>query len=64
MTGCILSQQMYKNKKTSLYNQFKKDKMKATDDFDDELKDLFAGMKQIAIKIKQDGMGSLEEGKT
>ena len=34
VTGCLLSQKMYKNKKTSLYNQFKKDKMKATDDFD------------------------------
>ena len=46
LTGCLLSQKMYKNKKTSLYNLFKKYNMKATDDlFDDELKDLIAGVK-------------------
>ena len=46
VTGCLLSQKMYKNKKTSLYNLFKKYNMKATDDlFDDELKDLIAGVK-------------------
>ena len=28
VTGCLLSQKMYKNKKTSLYNLFKKYKMK------------------------------------
>ena len=55
---------MYKNKKTSLHNLFKKYNMKATDDlFDDELKDLIAGVKWISNKAKQDGMGSLEEGK-
>ncbi len=44
--GCLLSQKMYKNKKTSLYNLFKKYKMKATDNlFDDELKDLIASVK-------------------
>ena len=37
--------------------------MKATDDFDDELKHFIAGVKRIASKAKQDGMGSLEEGK-
>ena len=47
LTGCLLSQKMYKNKKTSLHNLFKKyNTMKATDDlFDDELKDLIAGVK-------------------
>ena len=54
---------MYKNKKTSLHNQFKKYKMKAIDDFYVDLKDLIAGAKRIASKAKQDGMGSLEEGK-
>jgi hypothetical protein len=55
---------MYKNKKTSLHNLFKKYNMKATDDlFDDELKDLIAGVKRIASKAKQDGMGVLKEGK-
>ena len=37
--------------------------MKAIDDFYDDLKDLIAGVKLIASKAKQDGMGSLEEGK-
>ena len=36
--------------------------MKAIDDFYDDLKDLIAGVKLIASKAKQDGMGSLEEG--
>ena len=63
VTGCLLNQKMYKNKKTSLYNLFKKYKMKAIDGFYDELKDLIAGIKRIASKAKQDGMGSLEEGK-
>jgi hypothetical protein len=39
---------LYKNKKTSLDNLFKNYKMKAIDDFDDELKDF--GVKQIASK--------------
>ena len=63
VTGCLLSQKMYKNKKTSLYNLFKKYKMKATDNFDDELKDLIAGVEKITSKAKQNGMGSLEEEK-
>ena len=37
--------------------------MEAADDFDDELKDPIAGVKRIANKAKQYGMGSLEEGK-
>ena len=38
VTGCLLNQKMYKNKKTSLYNLFKKYNMKATDDlFDDDI---------------------------
>ena len=41
---------MYINKKTSLYNLFKKYKMNATDDFDDELRKVIAGVKRIASK--------------
>jgi hypothetical protein len=45
VTGCLLTQKMNKNKKTSLNNLFKKYKMKAPDDFNDEVKDLIAGIK-------------------
>ena len=63
VTGCLLSQKMYKNKKTSLFRLFKLYKYKWTEEFDDELKDLIAGIKRIASKVKQEGLGSLEEGK-
>ena len=63
VTGCLLSQKMYKNKKTSLFRLFKIYKHKWTEEFDEELQDLIAGIKRIASKAKQQGLGSLEEGK-
>ena len=63
VTGFLASQKMYKNKMTSLFRLFKLYKYKWTEEFDDELKDLIAGIKQIVSKAKQEGLGSLEEGK-
>jgi hypothetical protein len=63
VTGCLLSQKMYKNKKTSLFRLFRIYKHKWTEEFDNELQDLIAGIKRIASKAKQEGLGSLEEGK-
>ena len=63
VTGCLLSQKMYKNKKTSLLRLFKIYMHRWTEEFDNELKDLIAGIKRIASKAKQEGLGSLEEGK-
>ena len=34
-----------------------------TEEFDNELQDLIAGIKRIASKAKQEGLGSLEERK-
>ena len=62
-TGCLPSQKMYKNKKTSFFRLFKLYKYKWKEEFDDELKDLVSGIKNIASKAKQGGLGSLEEGK-
>jgi hypothetical protein len=39
VTGCLLSQKMYRNKKTSLYKLLKSYKKKVSEDFDEELKD-------------------------
>ena len=63
VTGCLLSQKMYKNKMTSLLRLFKIYTHRWTEEFDNELKDLIAGIKRIASKAKQEGLGSLEEGK-
>ena len=63
VTGCLLSQKMYKNKKTSLSRLFNIYKHTWTEEFDEELQDLIAGIKRIASKAKQQGLGSLEEGK-
>ena len=45
VTGCRLSQKMYKNKKTSLFRLFKMFKHRWTEEFDNGLQDLIAGMK-------------------
>ena len=63
VTGCLLSQKMYKNKKTSLFRLFRISKQKWTEEFDNELQDLIAGIKRITNKAKQEGLGSLEERK-
>ena len=52
-----------KNKKTSLFRLFWLYKHKWTEEFDNELQDLIAGIKRIASKAKQEGLGSLEGGK-
>ena len=62
-TGCLLSQKMYKNKKTSWFRLFKIHKHKWTEEFDEEFEDLIAGINRIASKAKQQGLGSHEEGK-
>ena len=53
VTGCLLSQKMYKNKKTSLFRLFRIYKHKWTEEFNNELQDLVAGIKRIASKAKQ-----------
>ena len=63
VTECLLSQKMYKNKETSLSKFFRIYKHKWTEEFDNELQELLAGIKRIANKVKQEGLGSLEEGK-
>jgi hypothetical protein len=63
VTGCLLSQKMYKNKNASLLRLFKIYKHRWTEEFDNELKDLIAGIKRIASKAKLEGLVSLEEGK-
>ena len=63
VTGCLLCQKMYKNKKTSLFGLFKNYKHKWTGEFDEELQDSIAGIKRVVSKAKQQGLGSLEEGK-
>ena len=63
VTGCHLSQKLYKNKKTSMLRLFRIYKHKWTEEFDEELQDLIAGIKRIASKAKQQGLGSHEEGK-
>ena len=63
VTGCLLSQKMYNNKKTSLFRLFKIYKHKWTEEFDEELQGIIDGIKIIASKAKQQGLGSLEEGK-
>jgi hypothetical protein len=63
VTGCLLSQKMYKSKETSLFSLFRIYKHKWTEEFDNELQDLIAGIKRIASKAKQEGLGRLEEGK-
>ena len=50
VAGCLLSQKMYKNKKTSLFRLSRIYKHKWTEDFDNELQDLIAGIKRIASK--------------
>ena len=55
VTGCLLSQKMYKNKKTSLFRLFKIYKHKWTEEFDEELQDLIAGIKRIASKLNNKG---------
>jgi flagellar motor component MotA len=42
---------------------FKIYKHRWTEEFGNELKDLIPGIKRIASKAKQEGLGSLEEGK-
>ena len=59
----MVSQAMYKNKKTSLLRLFKIYKHRWTEEFDNELKDLIAGNKRITSKAKQEGLGSLKEWK-
>jgi flagellar motor component MotA len=54
---------MYINKNPSLFKLFRIYKHKWTEEFDNELQDLIAGIKRIASKAKQEGLGSLEEGK-
>ena len=54
---------MYKKKKTSLFKLFRIYKHKWTEEFDNELQDLIAGIKRIASNAQQEGLGSLEEGK-
>ena len=63
VTGCLSSQKMWKNKKTSLFRLFKMYKHRWTEEFDNELQDLITGMKWVSSKVKQKGLGSLEEGK-
>jgi hypothetical protein len=63
VTECRLSQKMYKNKKTSLFRLFRIYKHKWSEESDNDLQDLISGVKRIASKAKQDGLGSLEEGK-
>ena len=63
MTGCLLNQKMYRNNRTSLFRLFKIYKHKWTEEFDNELQDFIAGIKRIASKAKQEGLGRLEEGK-
>ena len=63
VTECLLSQKMYKNKETSLSKFFRIYKHKWTEEFDNELQDLIAGIKRITNKAKQEGLGSLEERK-
>ena len=63
VTECLLSQKMYKNKETSLSKFFRIYKHKWTEEFDNELQDLIAGIKRIASNAQQEGLGSLEEGK-
>ena len=63
VTGCRLSQKMYKNKNPSLFKLFRIYKHKWTEEFDNKLQDFIAGIKRIASKAKQKGLGSLEEGK-
>ena len=63
VTGCLLSQKMYKNKNPSLLKLFRIYKHKWTEEFDNELQDSIAGIKRTASKDKQGGLSSLEEGK-
>jgi hypothetical protein len=63
VTGCLLSQKMYKNKNISLFRLFRIYKHKWTEEFDNELQDLISRNKRVASKAKQEGLGSLDEGK-
>ena len=61
VTGCLLSQKMYKNKKSSLFRLFRIYKHKWTEEFDNELQNLIAGIKRIASNDKQEGWVALKK---